>query len=144
MTNIIKGLAKRIDNVPVELLDDAIKVFVDIAERNGGKMMGGRYQLTAKPDKLRVRGEQASVLMKGVPSGFWVWRETGTGEHTIRPKRRKKRGWKPGPLGLPGHPVWGPVIHPGTAGQLRWTKTVDQAAKAIDDLVERGVEKAVR
>ena len=56
MTNVVRELAKRIDNVPVELLGDAIKAFTVIAERNGGKMMGGKYQLTAKPDRIRPAG----------------------------------------------------------------------------------------
>ena len=91
MTNVIEGLAKRIDNVPVELLDDAIRAFVVIAERNGGKMMGGSYQLTAKVAKRYQRPGVAYAWMKGVPSGFWQWKETGTQAHVIAPRKKSAR-----------------------------------------------------
>ena len=87
--------------------------------------------------------------MEGVPSGFWQWKETGTGAHEIRPKKRRRRRGKrnfavPGPMGgCLGHPVFGPVMHPGTSGSLKWTKTVDEADEAISDLIRRALEKAV-
>ena len=50
--------------------------------------------------------------MKGVPSGFWVWHESGTKAHEIGPRKRRRRGRfsVPGPMGLPGHPVFGVVM----------------------------------
>jgi len=150
MTNVIDGLSKRLDQLPVEVLEDAIKAFQVIAERHGGKMIRGKYQLTAKPVKRQVRGGVASVLMEGAPSGFWQWKESGTKAHVIRPKskkRRKRKGKRsfsvPGPMGLPGHPVFGPVTHPGTTGSLKWTKTVDEADEAIGVLLERAWDKVV-
>ena len=91
MTNVIEGLSKRIDDVPAELLDDAIRVFTVIAERNGGKMIRGRYQLTAKVAKRYHRPGVAYAWMKGVPSGFWQWKETGTQAHLIAPTQEAAR-----------------------------------------------------
>ena len=147
MTNVIDGLSKRLDDLPADVVEDAVKAFTLIAERNGGKMMRGKYQLTAKPGRVERRGEMASVMMKGVPSGFWEWKESGTGSHVIRPKKKRRRKGRfkvPGPMGLPGHPVFGPVTHPGTTGSLKWTKTVDQADDVIADIVERALQKAVK
>ncbi len=145
MTNVIDGLEARYEKLPAELVDDCIRSFVVIAERNGGKMIRGKYQLTAKVKKRYDRPGSSFVIMAGVPSGFWTWRETGTGEHEIRPrkKRRGKRArWTPGPMGGDlGHPVWGPVIHPGATGQLAWTKTVNEADEAIGVLIRRALDK---
>ena len=84
--------------------------------------------------------------MTGVPSGSGRWKESGTGAHEIRPKKKRRRKGKrnysvPGPMGLPGHPVFGPVMHPGTSGSLKWTKTVDEADAAITGLIQRALEK---
>ena len=109
-------------------------------------MMGGRYQLTAKVAKRYQRPGVAYAWMKGVPSGFWQWKETGTQAHLIAPRKKRRgrrKGWKPGPLGLPGHPVWGPVQHPGTNGARKWTKTVNEADAAIASIVQRYVDEAV-
>ena len=51
MTNVIEGLEARYENLPADLVDDAIRAFTVIAERNGGRMIRGKYQLTAKADE---------------------------------------------------------------------------------------------
>jgi hypothetical protein len=147
--NVIDKVAASLDNLPGDLVGDAVRVFTVIAERHGGRMMG-RYQLTAKPGKMYRRPDSAWVLMEGVPSGFWVWKESGTGAHEIRPKkvRRRRKGKRnfamPGPMGGGlNHPVFGPVIHPGTTGSRKWTKTVNEADEAIGALIERALAKAV-
>ena len=53
VSNVLKGIGARIDRLPADLLDDAVKAFIVIAERHGGRMMG-RYQLTAKEKGRRV------------------------------------------------------------------------------------------
>lgn len=151
MTNAIEGLEARLNDLPADLVDDAIRVFTTIAERNGGKMIRGKYQLTAKVKKRYNTPGGAWVLMVGVPSGFWTWRETGTASHEIRPKKRrrgKRSGWTPGPMGgglnaAVGHPIWGPVTHPGIAAPLLWTKTCKEADVAIEELTRRALAKAV-
>jgi hypothetical protein len=147
MGNVIEGLEARYDELPADLVDDCIRAFTLIAERNGGTMIRGKYQLTAKVKKRFDRKGSSFVIMAGVPSGFWTWKETGTAEHTIKPKKRrrggkKRAGWKPGPLGGDlGHYVWGPVIHKGAKGRLAWTKTVEQADVVIRELTAKAIEK---
>jgi hypothetical protein len=148
VTNGFEGLSKRLDNLPAEVADDAVRAFVVIAERNGGKMMRGKYQLTAKVKKRYDRPGSSWVLMEGVPSGFWTWKEFGTAAHEIRPKKRRRRrkGKRnftvPGPMGGGlSHPIFGPVIHPGTTGSRAWTKTAAQADEAIDLLIRRALDK---
>jgi len=147
--NVIDKVAAGLDTLPTDLVGDAVRVFTVIAERHGGTMIRGKYKLTAKPGKQYRRPDSAWVLMEGVPSGFWVWKQTGTEPHEIKPKKKrrgKKRGhWKPGPMGGGlGHPVWGPVMHKGSSGHLAWTKTVREADAAIKALVERALAEAVR
>ena len=134
MTNVIDGLSKRLDDLPTDVLEDAITAFKLIAERNGGKMMRGKYQLTAKPGKRRVADGVASVVMEGVPSGFWVWKEFGTKQHEIRPKAKKRRRRKgkrsfkvPGPMGSArSSGVRGGGVNPGHhrrgSGRRRWSR----------------------
>jgi hypothetical protein len=145
VANVIEGLAKRLDNLSAEVADDAVRAFIVIAERNGGTMIGGKYQLTAKVAKRFDRPGSSWVLMEGVPSGFWAWRETGTRPHEIRPKRKrrgKRSTWTPGPMGGGlGHPVWGPVIHPGVPGRMLWTKTCNEGDEMVGVLTRRALEE---
>ena len=125
--NVITPYLARITKLPATFVDEAVDIFVRVAERNGGTMMG-RYKLTAEEKSRTVTTEGASVLMFGTPAGFWAWRETGAGRHTIRPARRQALA------GALGHPIRGAVVHPGFAGKRRWTATVEQAESEINEL----------
>jgi hypothetical protein len=142
--NVLDGLTARLSRVPAAFADEAAAVFTVAAEHNGGRMMG-RYQLTATERKRYVYDQGCTLIMEGVPSGFWAWRETGTRPHTILPRRRRRRGSsRPRVLygaGL-GHPV-ARVHHPGTRGRRAWTATVDQAAPLIEKALEVALAQAV-
>jgi len=122
VSNVLKGIGARIDQVPAEFIDTAIDIFVDSAERHGGRMMG--RQLTAEAHHRHVAGGVASVTMVGVPARLWAWREGGTRPHIIRAHGDE-------PLALSGHPVWGPVRHPGIQPQHRWTAACVDAETRI-------------
>lgn len=132
--NVITPYLARMKDLPAAYIDEAVAVFTRIAEHNGGTMMG-RYQLTAVEKSRKVTPDGASVLMYGSPAGFWTWRESGASGHTIRPRRKLALA------GALGHPVRGPVRHPGFGGQQAWTRTVAQAEEeisdALDDLADR-------
>ena len=98
MTNVLDGLTAKLTHVPARYADEAAAVFTVYAERNGGRMLG-RYQLTAAEKKRYVYDEGCTLIMEGVPSGFWTWRETGTRPHEIRAKSRRKAKRKPNPRG---------------------------------------------
>lgn len=135
-TNVLKGLTKTYEDLPGRALDEAIAEFTRIAERHGGRMMR-KYQLTAKPSNRRVEGDIASVTMKGVPSGFWVWRESGTGGHWIRRKKAVRPGGRALLAGDLSHPLVGPVYHTGSLGHGAWTKTVEEADRTIAGIVHK-------
>jgi hypothetical protein len=134
VSNVINGLTVKLDKLPASALREVVKAFTKIAEQEGGRMKG-RYQLTAEASEWQVSAGTASVTMKGTPSGFWVWKETGTRPHTIRPRRKKALA------GDLGHPVWGAVHHPGTSGKKAWTKTVERAERELQDTVNAALAK---
>lgn len=87
--NVLKGLPARISRIPEAYADEVVALFDTYAQRNGGKMLG-RYQLRAGEKRRYVYPEGMTVIVAGVPSGFWVWREVGTGPHAIPAKPRRK------------------------------------------------------
>ena len=163
--NVLDGLSTALARMPASYATEAVKAFKALAEANGGTMMG-RYQLTAKEKKRYVRDTQCTLIMQGVPAGFWVWKETGTKPHTIavrgrgrtkgaaakvKVKRRRGktvgRGKQPALYGAGwDHPVAGPVHHPGTSGRRAWTRTVAEAGpvlrQACNQVLYRAVAKA--
>jgi len=163
--NVLDGLTAAFSRMPAAYATESAKAFKQIAEANGGTMMG-RYQLTAKEKKRYVRDTQCTLIMQGVPAGFWVWKETGTKPHTIavRTRRRTKgaapkvkvkrrrgrtvgRGKQPALYGAGwDHPVAGPVQHPGTSGRRAWTRTVAEATpilrRACNQVLFAAVAKA--
>lgn len=133
--NVITPYLARLSDLPAAYIDEAAATFTRIAERNGGTMMG-RYQLTAAEESRRVTPDGASIMMYGSPAGFWTWKESGASAHTIRPRRKKALA------GGLGHPVRGPVRHPGFAGQEAWTRTVAQAEEEISTVLNDLAAKA--
>ena len=174
MTNVLDGLTAKLSRVPAAYADEAAALFTVIAERNGGLMIRGRYQLTAAEKKRYVYDQGCTLIMEGIPSGFWVWKETGTSAHAIAVRRRHKaktrgkrrghgatRGHAPTFTGRParrkpkpkrppgrlyggyGHPVMGPVRHPGTSGRRAWTRTVTEATPKLAQALELALAQAV-
>ena len=130
MTNVLNGVTAKLERLPATVIDDEIRAFVVTAEHEGGRVKG--QQLTAEPRQRHATGDTASVTMVGVPAGFWVWREQGIRPHLIRARGHE-------PLRLPGHPVWGPIHHPGVRGKQAWTKTVEIAEREIKLASERAL-----
>lgn len=87
--NVLAGLPQRVSRIPGAYADEAVALFDVYARRNGGRMLG-RYQLKAAERRRYVYPEGMTLIVEGVPSGFWVWRETGTSAHLIGPKPRRK------------------------------------------------------
>ena len=134
MTNVVAGLTVRFQHLPVTVIDDVVKVFVKIAEQEGGRV--GKYQLTAEAKDRAVSEGSASVTMVGTPPGFWVWRESGIRPHMIRPRRKKALA------GGLSHPVWGAVQHPGVPGKQAWSKVAARAERELHDAVVAALDKA--
>ena len=130
MTNVLQGVTAKLERLPRNVIDDATRRFIDIAEHEGGRVAG--HQLTAEAHQRHVTDGTGAVTMVGTPARFWAWRERGTRAHLIRAHTHE-------PLALSGHPVWGPVHHPGTEGRHAWTNTCERAAREIGPLVERAL-----
>lgn len=124
----------RITKVPATYVDQAADVFMRIAERNGGHMMGKR--LTATVRNATVGDDTATFTVAGTPAGPWAMRESGVRPHTIAPEGR---GALAGGL---SHPVTVPVRHPGFAGEHRWTHTTEQAGPELARLASVLADKA--
>lgn len=86
---------------------------------------GKAIRLSARYD---VRGK--SVIVRPVPAGAWQIAETGADAHLIgkttgRGGRKGKTQFLKGDSY--GHPVRGPVAHPGARGSHSWTRARDRA-----------------
>jgi len=154
--NLLDGLTAKLSRIPQSYATEAAKVFRTVAEANGGTMMG-RYQLTASEKKRLIRDQGCTLIMKGTPAGFWVWKESGTKPHAIAVRTRRRtgpagskvkvkrrrgrtvgRGKQPALAGAGwDHPVAGPVQHPGTAGRRAWSRTVTEARPLIEAAARR-------
>jgi hypothetical protein len=148
VTNALHGLTAALRRLPDSFADEAAELFTDIAERNGGRVMG--YQLTADEKRRYVHAGGVTLIMVGTPAGFWTWRETGAKAHRIAPKRRrrvkgrrKRRGGLQPRLGGGVGVQYGPVRHPGFAGRRLWTRTVEQATSAMAQAAQQALDRAV-
>jgi hypothetical protein len=138
VSNVVKGLAGRLDKLPADALTGATKGFAAAAEQNGGRIAG--RQLTVVVRDRKVAPGVALATFVGTPAGYWVWAEDGIRRHAIAVRRRG--GAMAGDL---SHPVSVPVIHPGlTPPPLRWTATVRDAERATFVATEDALERAAR
>lgn len=138
--------------VPEPAIRAACKAVEQIAAQEGGSItvvrFNGRnakqttYKLKAKT-RIKVTGDVASATVWGTPTGFWVWKNTGTAPHTIGP-RRKDTKTKRRAIKLPGstHPVR-VVDHPGTRGRGAWRKVIRRAERVVPQIVANHVHRAV-
>jgi hypothetical protein len=139
--NVLRGLPARLDAVAGEAVDRIADTFEERAERLGGRVDG--RQLTARARQRRAARGEVSVVMVGTPAGYWSWREYGITAHRIRARRG---GGDADVMAGPGlrHPISGPVVHPGIAPGMAWSRTVRDVERVAPAEVERTLERAVR
>lgn len=125
--NVVGTYVDRVTDVPAQYIAQGADVFVRIAERNGGSMMG--HRLTARVSGRAVSDDSSSATIVGTPAGPWAMRESGVKPHVIAPHGEALAGDL-------RHPVSIPVRHPGFAGEHRWTHTVEQADPELARLAE--------
>ena len=77
------------------------------------------------------------MVIQEEPASYWSWREYGIEAHPIRPKAKRAMA------GALGHPITGPVRHPGVPARESWSEAMDDVAAAYPKLVDRAFDKAV-
>ena len=139
---------KRLANAPEAAVRDACKEIREIARQEGGSVTAGRnrkrYQLDLVT-RITKSGTKVTAIGWGIPTGFWVWKNTGTqGPYPI-PKKLAKR-YKPGrEIYAPGyaHPVR-QVQHPGIRPRYKWRRVVKRADGVVDKALVQHVRWAIR
>lgn len=143
--------AAALSGVERKILDEAADRFQQIARESAARVVGygGTMHVHGRggrrrPVKLTTTAKpgHSAVFIEGVPAGMWRWIEDGTQPHQI-PKRVSKK--KPRFLkgDSYGHPIRGPIMHPGSRGQNAWTKAVNTFRAEYPDIVTAQVKKAL-
>lgn len=132
--NVVGTYVDRITTVPGKYVDEGGTIFVRVAERNGGSMMGKR--LSARVTGRAVSDESGSATIVGSPAAQWALREDGAKVHMIGPSGAEAMA------GGLRHPVSIPIRHPGFAGEERWTHTVEQVQAELDRLAQELASQA--
>lgn len=119
-----------------------------IAVQEGGTVVLGRKRKRVKLKAItRVKDHGAEVVATvwGVPTGPWVWANTGANPHAI--PKRKPTAKRPRPMQGDGfeHPVQRvQVHHPGTGGRGAWRKVVARAERVVPEIIGQAVHEVVR
>jgi hypothetical protein len=141
----ISLVAQNLRAVPRAALEDAAQQLKELAEQVGGSMHIGRRTVRfTTMHTISGPPEAATLTVKGVPTGPWVWITDGTGPHVIAVRRRRS-GARPPALQLAGgaHPIPGPVMHPGSAGRGAWRQVQAGAAQLVPAIFAQHVHGAV-
>lgn len=135
------------------MVEEAAQRFDEIARDEASRIVGsgGRMRKGKRTIQLGTRtkitnvGAGARAVVRGTPSGPWVWIEDGTEAHLIgavgkRGRRRGKRflSWPGAP-----HPLAAPVEHPGAKGQHTWTRAVDTFDHELRARADKIVGRAI-
>ena len=138
----------RLAEVPEPALKAACKAVEQIAAQEGGTVVLGRKRRRVKLKaitRIKPSGNKITATVWGVPTGPWVWKNTGAGAHTI--PKRKPTAKKPRPMhgkGYP-HPIQRMQIqHPGASGQGTWRVVVKRAERVVPEIIGKAVHEALR
>lgn len=121
---------------------------------NIARQEGGRFAMHLGKKRRRVRltamtrikrsSDSASATVWGVPTGPWVWVDSGAGAHLI--PKRKPTAKNPRPMHGQGyaHPVQRKQLHhPGTGGRGAWRAVKERARREVPKIFQEEVHKAV-
>jgi len=139
-------------NVPEAAIQDAAELVEAIAKQNGGsvtinrKHKHRRYQLFAVTEYRRDGERAVGATVFGTPTGFWVWKTSGTkGGYNI-PKRKPRQGSSRYLYGSGyAHPVRGQIKRKGrVSGHRAWDKVRDRAEREVPQVFIQAVHDAVK
>jgi len=152
MPSKLAGVAARLGQLPQGTVTEAVARFDVIAREsaarvvgNGGVMKmhlrGNRrlgVQLTTNVQRTGSSGDSAFAFVEGLPRALWHWIELGTAGHAIGTRPRTF-------LKAPsyGHPIRGPIGHPGATGAGAWTRALADFGKEFPDVVIKNLREAM-
>jgi hypothetical protein len=137
--------AARLSGAEHKILELAATRFEELATESASRVVGGGAVMNMHtrrgrvPVKLGVRANVSgeSVFVTAFPQAQWRWIEEGTKPHSVG------RGGRFLSAPRYGHPVRGPISHPGSKGQRAWTRTVTAFRAEYPDIVMNEVRKAI-
>lgn len=136
----------RLAEIPEPALAAACKAVEEIAFTEGGSVVvrGRRYKLKAIT-RIKRGGNTITATVWGTPTGFWVWKNTGTSAHLIPKRPPTAKNPRPMHGGGYAHPIQRKqIMHPGTGGRGAWRKVVARAERIVPETIEKYVKGALR
>lgn len=143
----LRRTLSRLAEIPESALTAACKAVEQIAAQEGGTVVLGRKQRRVKLKaitRIKGSGNKVTATVWGVPTGPWVWRNTGASGHNI--PKRKPTAKKPRPMHGDGyaHPIQRmQVHHPGSSGDHAWRTVVKRAERVVPEIIGKAVHEAV-
>lgn len=162
----LRAAAVELERVPTAALIAAAKLTKDVARAELVRAGRPRVRVWSRRrrsrrtvrlravDTLKVEATGANLRVQGVPVGPWVWANEGTGAHLVGAGTTKATGRTTAQRvrrdvrylsgrGY-GHPVRGPLYHPGARGASVWRRVVARSEPLIVDAFADAVREAVR
>ena len=139
-------------NLPESAIVDAAKLVEEMAKQGGGSVTVNRkgkhrrYNLGAVTHYERSNERAVGATVFGAPTGFWVWKTSGTrGGYNI-PKRKPRQGSSRYLYGAGyAHPVRGQIKRKGrVSGRGAWTKVRARAEREVPQVFVQAVHDVVR
>jgi len=150
--NRLKLVLDNLADVPESAIVDAAELVEAIAKQNGGsvtinrKGRHRRYNLFAVTEYRRDNERAVGATVFGTPTGFWVWKTSGTrGGYSI-PKRKPRQGSSRYMYGAGyAHPVRGQIKRKGRVGGRRaWDKVRARAEREVPQVFVQAVHDIVK
>jgi hypothetical protein len=148
LRQVLDDLAK----IPEAVIVEAAELVEDIAKQNGGSVTINRsgrhrrYNLGAVTHYDKTNQTTVGATVFGTPTGFWVWKTSGTrGGYSI-PKRKPRQGSSRYMYGAGfAHPVRGQIRRKGrVSGRGAWTKVRARAEREVPQVFIQAVHDAVK
>jgi hypothetical protein len=148
----LRQVLDNLANVPESAIVDAAKLVEGIARANGGSVTINRrgkhrrYPLYAVTEYQRDSERAVGATVFGTPTGFWVWKTSGTrGGYSI-PKRKPRQGSSRYMYGAGfAHPVRGQITRKGRAsGRRAWDKVRARAEREVPQVFIDAVHNVVK
>src|SRR5262245_41309511 len=156
MPSKLVGVAARLGNLPQGTVTEAVARFDILAREsaarvvgNGGVMRmhtrGGKrpaIELRTELQRSGNFGDSAFAFVEGLPRAQWRWIEDGTQPHAVGFRRGGRSTYLKAPNY--GHPIRGPISHPGSTGAGAWTRALTEFGKEFPEVVIKNLREAMK